>query len=89
VYGRRHGRPQAQTAASQYEILQAEKQTLRAEGASPLTSMRRLASAYEDIVRLWPKSGYADNALWQAAGLSNWQSIVAGGDGDRAGAVRL
>jgi N-acetylmuramoyl-L-alanine amidase len=32
--------------------------------------MRTLVTAYEDLSKLFPTSGYSDNALWQAANLS-------------------
>ena len=79
----------AQTAASQYATLQKREQTLRASQSPAPITVRRLAVAYQDIVRLWPKSGYADNALWQAAGLLQLAADQGGTDADREGAARL
>jgi N-acetylmuramoyl-L-alanine amidase len=50
---------------------------------------RRVVSAYKRIVARYPRSGYCDNALWQAAQLSAdvWSQF--GEDADRREAVRL
>jgi N-acetylmuramoyl-L-alanine amidase len=57
--------------------------------AAILLKVRALTGAYEDMSRLFPSSGYADNALWQGAVLAAdafWQF----GDGiDRTMALRL
>ncbi len=60
----------AQTsAASLYEQAQTAEQNARA-GASPAVDvLRKVAKSYESLVLRYPTSGYADNALWQAAGL--------------------
>src|SRR5688572_32017856 len=54
-----------------------------------LTRIRALVGAYDDMSRLFPSSGYGDNALWQGAVLAAdafWQF----GDGiDRTTALRL
>jgi len=41
-----------------------------ADTPAPLTELRRGIERYEAIVRVYPRSGYSDNALWQAAGLA-------------------
>jgi N-acetylmuramoyl-L-alanine amidase len=50
---------------------------------------RRVVSAYKRVVARYPRSGYSDNALWQAAQLSAdlWSQF--GEDADRREAVRL
>src|SRR5262245_19460066 len=79
----------AQTAASQYKTLQTREDAVRATASPALASVRRLAVAYQDIVRRWPRSGYADNALWQAAGLLQLAAEHGGTTRDRESAVRL
>jgi N-acetylmuramoyl-L-alanine amidase len=54
-----------------------------------LTRVRTLVSAYDDMSRLFPSSGYGDNALWQGASLAAdafWQFGTAA---ERATALRL
>lgn len=41
-----------------------------AERTATLREVTRLVTAYEAIVRRFPRSGYSDNALWQGAGLA-------------------
>jgi N-acetylmuramoyl-L-alanine amidase len=56
---------------------------------SVVAKARVLAGTYEDIARLFPSSGYGDNALWQGAVLAAdvfWQF---GDASDRATALRL
>src|SRR5262249_60860837 len=48
---------------------QAAEQTARAAAPPSLDSLRKVARSYENLVLRYPTSGYADNALWQAAGL--------------------
>src|SRR6478672_5023037 len=57
------------TAAQMYERAQAKEQVARAAEPPAVKELRLAATAYEQIFRSYPKSGYADNALWQAAGL--------------------
>ncbi len=47
---------------------------------------RRAASAYEEVVRRFPGSGYSDNALWQAGALSQWIYARYGRAADRVSA---
>jgi N-acetylmuramoyl-L-alanine amidase len=81
-----------------YDAALAREQVLRREveaaktddaQASVLTRVRALVGAYEDMSRLFPASGYSDNALWQGAVLAAdvfWQF----GDAvDRTLALRL
>src|SRR5688572_16799646 len=72
-------------------ILRQDLQRARTDEAqvSVLTRIRALVGAYDDMSRLFPSSGYGDNALWQGAVLAAdafWQF----GDGiDRTTALRL
>ena len=57
--------------------------------ASVLLRVRVLAGAYEDMSRLFPTSGYGDNALWQGAA---WPPMRSGSSAmriDRTTALRL
>ena len=71
----------AQTARERYERAferEAVVRPLLADGTDPtpaertdvLRQVTRLVAAYEAIVRRYPTTGYADNALWQGASLS-------------------
>lgn len=60
--------PAPQTAGLAYKMAQTREQTARKNGA-PLSTLRAIATSYENIVRRHPTSGFADNALWQGAGL--------------------
>src|SRR5215510_9533804 len=68
----------AQTSQGQRlynDALERERQLrseLSSRNASPsvLTKARALVGAYEDMSRLFPGSGYGDNALWQGARLA-------------------
>ncbi len=67
--------PAAPTARWLYEEAFAREHVLRgdlAAGGGPelASQLRAVISAYEDVVRRFPTSGYCDNALWQAAGLA-------------------
>ena len=53
-------------AADLYErTLGREEAAVAAE--APLATLRSIATSYENLVRRFPRSGYADNALWNAA----------------------
>jgi N-acetylmuramoyl-L-alanine amidase len=54
-----------------------------------LGQVRTTVEAYEDVVRKYPRSGYSDNALWQAAVLSADAFWQFGDTRDRAAALRL
>ena len=78
-----------------YERAMDREQTVRAAlaqpaaGAGVMAQVRRVISAYERIVRLYPRSGYCDNALWQAAALASNLWAQFGEDVDRQLAIRL
>jgi N-acetylmuramoyl-L-alanine amidase len=54
-----------------------------------LARIRGLVSTYETLSRRYPRSGYSDNALWQAATLSADAFWQFGEDADRQRALRL
>jgi N-acetylmuramoyl-L-alanine amidase len=56
---------------------------------SLVAKARVLAGTYEDIARLFPSSGYGDNALWQGAVLAADAFWQFGEATDRATALRL
>jgi N-acetylmuramoyl-L-alanine amidase len=74
----------AQTAGTLFERAQArEASALKSASAATL---RAAATAYENIVRRYPTSGYCDNALWQAAELMRlaYEKSAAAADRDKA-----
>lgn len=60
----------AQTAAARYRALLAEEGRLSKSEAATAEDFRAVINRYWNFVRRYPRSGYADNALWQAANLS-------------------
>lgn len=60
----------AQTARQDYERALAREKALAGRKTPPVTQVRAIVTAYERLVRKYPRSGYSDNALWQGAGLS-------------------
>jgi N-acetylmuramoyl-L-alanine amidase len=85
--------PAAPTASSrsEYERALAKYENLRLDGPrpTPLSQMRRAVADYEDIARRYPTSGYADNALFQAATIAKAAHRVYESEVDRQAAVRL
>ncbi len=90
----------AQTAEVRYERALARESPLRtrldadteltpAERADTLREVTRLVTAYEGIVRRFPRSGYSDNALWQAASLTDTAYRRFARADDRARAMRF
>jgi N-acetylmuramoyl-L-alanine amidase len=58
------------SAKQMYTTALARERTLRDADARPsLKQLRALAASYERVVHRFPRSGYSDNALWQAAGV--------------------
>lgn len=68
-----------------------ERHARAASDRKPATAdqIRAVIAAYEKVVRRYPASGYADNALWQAAGLAIEAFDRFGDERDRARARRL
>ena len=80
---------QAPTAAVLFERATARETELRAAPAPAPADVRRTIAAYELVVRKFPRSGYCDNALWQAAGVALLAYRQANRDADRANGERL
>jgi N-acetylmuramoyl-L-alanine amidase len=90
----------AQSAKTRYENALAREVEVRAlleDGVDPSVAARtealrqvtRLVASYETIVRRYPTTGYADNALWQGASLAEAAYRRFGHADDRGKAVRL
>ena len=80
----------AQTAArTLYERTLAREQEARSLPAPTAAQLRAIAAAYEALVRKYPGSGYADNALWQGGGLLLRAFESSTDAADRRGAERL
>jgi N-acetylmuramoyl-L-alanine amidase len=62
---------------------------LRAAGAPSASGVRCSITAYELVVRKYPRSGYCDNALWQASGVALLAYRQSNSEADRATAARL
>jgi len=83
-------RAAADGARDLYNRAMTQERSLRDETAKPtLAGMRRVVAFYDGIVRRFPASGYADNALWQAANLSALAFERFGDDTDRKAALRF
>ena len=62
----------AASAKDLYTAALTRERALRAPADEPptLAQLRAAMAEYKEIVRQYPRSGYSDNALWQAAGLA-------------------
>jgi N-acetylmuramoyl-L-alanine amidase len=61
----------ADSAADLYNRALAQERTVRdASSNASHTAFKRAVAAYERVVARFPRSGYCDNALWQAGNLS-------------------
>ena len=78
----------AQSAPKRYEAAVAREKQVRASQPSA-GAIRSVIAQYEAIVRRYPRSGYSDNALWQAAGLHFLSLQRHGREANRREAVRL
>jgi N-acetylmuramoyl-L-alanine amidase len=86
----------AQTSArGMYQKLQARETAARKalEAGKPSSTVRRdinrIVVGYEGIVRRYPRSGYSDNALWQAANIAADSYARYRVEADRLTSVRL
>ena len=68
-----------------------EQERVVRTGPQPASAaqVRSVIATYEGIVRRFPTSGYADNALWQAANLALLTSQQFAQDADKRNAMRL
>lgn len=80
---------QAPTAAVLFERASARETALRAAAAPAPADVRRAIAAYELVVRKFPKSGFCDNALWQASGVALLAYRQSNSDADRADGERI
>jgi N-acetylmuramoyl-L-alanine amidase len=76
-------------AATQYERVLLREASAREAAAPTLATLRAVATSYEAIVRRYPRSGFSDNALWQAAGLLHLAHARYGQAADRVRATGL
>jgi N-acetylmuramoyl-L-alanine amidase len=84
----------AQTARERYEAASSRDEKVRillsstgeAQPAEVIAQATKVANSFEALVRRFPTSGYADNALWQAASLTDatYQRFYRPEDQDRA-----
>jgi len=79
----------AQGAATLYKKAQTKEQTATQSDLATAADLRSAALVYEDLVRKFPTSGYADDALWQAAGLMEQAFSKSGQATDRQKAIKL
>jgi N-acetylmuramoyl-L-alanine amidase len=79
----------APSAATLYQRATVREQTVRHAANASAAAIRTAAKAFESVVRTYPKSGYADNALWQGAGLFQLAFEKTGAPADQANARRL
>ena len=78
------------TARGLYARALEREHAVRTGGPAPTPArVRTVIAEYEAVVRRYPASGYADNALWQAANLALMASQQFGEDVDKRAAVRL
>jgi len=79
----------ALTAKQMYASALAREHELRGADAHPtLKELRAAAAAYDRLVARYPTSGYADNALWQSAGLRAYAYTLFEQEADRRAAER-
>jgi N-acetylmuramoyl-L-alanine amidase len=71
------------------QALARDRSVRDAKQAPTLHQIRQAVAAYERVVRRYPASGYADNALWQGGELARlaWERF--GDEADKRTAVRL
>src|SRR5690242_12502829 len=79
------------SARSDYERLLARVDALRLDGPrpTPRPQMRRVAAEGETLAKRHAASGYADNALWQAATVALAAHRVYGQKADRTHGIEL
>jgi N-acetylmuramoyl-L-alanine amidase len=85
----------AETAREMYAAAKVQDEQLRAADGGPpasrpaLKQYRAVIAAYDAVVRRYPATGYADNALWQGGSLAQTAFDRFGQARDRATATRL
>jgi N-acetylmuramoyl-L-alanine amidase len=84
-----HARASDAARTAYTRALGQERAVRDANDHATAASIRRVIASYERIVRRYPASGYADNALWQAANLALLAFDRSGDEQDRKDATRL
>jgi N-acetylmuramoyl-L-alanine amidase len=86
----------AATPQEMYAAALAREQAVRTtlaqqntETPPSVSDVRAVVAAYQEIVRLYPASGYSDNALWQAGRLAIDAFIKFGQERDKNTGIRL
>ncbi len=80
----------ASTPKAAYERTLARERALRSSRRkAPLSQMRAVVNEYEAIARRWPRSGYADNALWNGANMAYDANISYGARQERDSAMKM
>ncbi len=79
----------AQAAEEMFQRAQAREAALAGSTPPAVESLRSVARAYEVIVLTYPRTGYADDALWQGALLLRQAFEQAGDGADRQKAIKL
>lgn len=88
----RNGQGAPQTVRELYVTAALREQALRAAPTTARPSVkdyRATVSAYDTVVRRFPTSGYADNALWQGAVVAGDAFVQSGDERDRSTARRM
>jgi N-acetylmuramoyl-L-alanine amidase len=80
---------QNDSAAARFEAARAQEQRVFASEGATRVDFRAVISSYWAIVRRFPASGYADNALWQAAGAAAEAFRRFGDARDQQTAIRM
>jgi N-acetylmuramoyl-L-alanine amidase len=85
--------PTAAAADSAYTVymraLGRERELRDSNARATLAQLRSAIRNYESVVRRFPRSGYTDNALWQAANLALLTFERFGQPADKKAAIRL
>src|SRR5437870_10497708 len=84
----------AATPQAMYLAAMAREQAVRlsmadTEAPATIADVRAVVAAYQEIVRLYPASGYSDNALWQGGRLAIDAFFRFGQERDRNTGIRL
>ncbi len=90
--GGHSGRSVPSTAGEIYTVAFAREQALRASTGTPAPTLREyraIVTAYDKLVRRFPQSGYADDALWQGGALASDAFQRFGEERDRTTARRM
>ena len=79
----------ADAAHTTYMRALGRERELREGALGTLAQLRRVVETYESVVRRYPRSGYADNALWQGGNVALRAFERFGQAADKKTAIRL